>query len=446
MRHLTFFVLLAMTFGSFVLALGQDMDGNERAEMVYMLNLVSKEVEQNFYDPDLKGLDWRGLTAKAKERIVAAKMHDEAIVVVSSLVGELHDSHTRFVPPNRVSRPLFGFAAKMFGDEARIYEVKPGGAADKAGLQPGDRILQIFDYRVDRRSFDEAILHCFSIRSLPELQITYQRDAGAVQTVIVTARMKTGPMLEDSIPDEDAYRSALESGEKQKSFHGMLDDNIGFFQAPNFAPEEIGAVHTLKDPKAVVIDLRGNPGGRIDTVAELAGHFEPERAVLARLIGRKRTTLLKIKPHRPALDIPMVILVDSRTASAAEMFARYFQKKGRAQIIGDVSAGRVNDALYYPEKIGASHLLTFGLQISVALVVLEDGEVLEGHPLVPDYPCLPTESDLREHHDPCLKKAVALARKAIGRTEEVPATVDAQVERMVASILQYNGRQLKRPD
>ena len=66
--------------------------------------------------------------------------------------------------------------------------------------------------------------------------------------------------------------------------------------------------------------------------------------------------------------------------------------------------------------------------------------------MVPDYPCLPSEADLRVEHDPCLKKAVALARKAAGRTEELPEKLADQVEHITASINEYNAQERKRPD
>jgi hypothetical protein len=106
----------------------------------------------------------------------------------------------------------------------------------------------------------------------------------------------------------------------------------------------------------------------------------------------------------------------------------------------------VNTSLYYPEAVGSDSVVPFGVQIAIAKVAFEDGEELEHHPVVPDYPCLPTEADLRSQADPCLKKAVALARKAAGRAEELPEMVADQVEKVIAERNDFIAQELKRPD
>ena len=113
-------------------------------------------------------------------------------MAISMLVDKLDDSHTKFLPPSRVNRPFFGFEAKMFGDEARIYSIKPGGAAEKAGLRMGDRIVQIFNYRPRRKDFDQAMLYYRFLHPMAELKITYQRGEAPPQTVTVAAKVKQG--------------------------------------------------------------------------------------------------------------------------------------------------------------------------------------------------------------------------------------------------------------
>lgn len=430
-----------------VFASAQQMDRLDRERMIGMLNVVSKDVEKNFYDPSLKGLNWRELTAEARTKIEAAKMPSEAITAISLLVDKLDDSHTKFLPPSRVNRPFFGFEAKMFGDEARIYSTKPGGAAEKAGLRMGDRIVQIFNYRPTRKDFDQAMLYYRLLHPMSELKITYQRGEAPPQTVTVTAKVKQGTMSLDFSKVENIYQYLVENfSDDEKYFWGMLEGDIGYIEVPSFSAEEVVPIRALGKSKATIVDLRGDPGGRIDSVAEFAGHFESKPAVLANMIGRKKTEPVKIKPHGPNFDVPMFILLDSRSASAAEMFARYFQKTGQAKVVGDVSSGRVYASRYYSEGIGSSSVIPFGVQISVSRVAFADGEELEHHPVVPDYPCLPSEADLRVERDPCLKKAVALARKAAGRTEELPEKLADQVEHITASINEFHAQERKRPD
>jgi C-terminal processing protease CtpA/Prc len=445
-RRFTFSALVAALLLSTV-ASAQQMDRIDRERMHSMLRTTSSEVAKNFYDPSLKGLDWKQLTAEADQKIEVAKSPSEAITIISLLVDKLQDSHTKYVPPNRVNRPLFGFEAKMFGDEARVYSIKPGGAADKAGLQMGDRILQIFNYRPDRKNFDQAMLYYRRLHPMPELKITYQRGSDAPQTITLTAKIKKGAMKEDVSTDENYERYLVENfSDSERYFYGSFDGDIGYLELPSFGAETL-PVPDIGKTKAFVLDLRGNPGGRVNSLGDFSGHFEAKAGVLANMIGRKKTEPVKIKPHGDRFNVPMIILVDSRSASAAEMFARYFQKTGQAKIVGDSSSGRVNASLYFEESVGTDQSqIQYGVQISVSRVAFEDGEELEHHPVVPDYPCLPTEADLHSQADPCLKKAVALARKAAGRTEELPETVADQVERMIAERNKYIAEELKRPD
>ena len=440
-RLLLFFSVLSASFAVHA----QQLNRIDRERLHSMLRTTSGEIAKNFYDPNLKGLDWKQLTAEADQKIDSAKSMSEGITIVAMLVNKLQDSHTRFLPPGRVNRPIFGFEAKMFGDEARIYSIKPGGAADQAGLKMGDRIVQIFNYRPERKSFDEALLYYRFLHPMPELKITYQRGSEGPQTVTVTAHVKKGTFVEDLKSDENIERYLVENfSDSERYFYGAFDGDIGYIQLPSFGGETL-PVPDVK-AKAFVIDLRGNPGGRVDTLGDYSGHFEAKPAVLANMIGRKKTEPVKIKPHGDRFNVPMFILVDSRSASAAEMFARYFQKTGQAKIVGDTSSGRVNASLYYSEKVGTDNFIPFGVQISVSRVAFEDGEELEHNPIKPDVACLPTEAELRSQADSCLKKAVALARKAAGRSEELPETVADQVERAIAQRNQYIAEQLKRPD
>ena len=440
MRRFIFFITAVMSFT--VSASAQQMNGVDRDRMRSMLKVTSSDIAKYFYDPTLKGLDWKALTAEADEKIKKAQTNSEAISAISMLVDKLQDSHTRFVPPSRGGRPIFGFWAKMYGDEARIYLVKPGSNADKAGLKPGDRILKIFNYRPERKSFDDAMYYYRVLHPMPELKITYQRGTGEPQTVTVPAKVKLSQRSETVV---NIYHLIMDEDEDERYFMGSFDGDIGYLQLPSFDGERLPVPDVAK-PKAFVLDLRGNPGGYVETLGDFAGHFTAKAGVLNNAISRKKTEPVKIKPHGDRFNVPMIILVDSQSASAAEVFARYFQKTGQAQIVGDISSGQVNTAIYYPEEIGADSIVPFGVNIAVARVAFEDGEELEHNPIKPDFPCLPTEADLRAGADPCLKKAVALARKAAGRTDELPDTVASQVDKVVTLHNEYIAEQLKRPD
>jgi carboxyl-terminal processing protease len=110
----------------------------------------------------------------------------------------------------------------------------------------------------------------------------------------------------------------------------------------------------------------------------------------------------------------MFILVDSETGSAAEMFAKHFQLRKRAVVIGERSSGRVTRSMYYPEHIGTDRVIPFGVQIGMSRFVFPDGTELEKNGVVPDVSCTPTGKEMREDRDVCMWKAVELARAKLG--------------------------------
>jgi carboxyl-terminal processing protease len=174
-----------------------------------------------------------------------------------------------------------------------------------------------------------------------------------------------------------------------------------------------GLVKEIKSAKAVIVDLRGNSGGRLDTLAWVAGYFAEREDTIAELDARKKKETLKVSPRTPALKGPMFVLVDSQTASAAEMFARHFQRTRRATIIGDRTAGRVTACRFLMERIGVEAVVPYGVQVTEARVVFPGGEDLEGKGVTPDLTCVPSADDLRKTGtDPCRALAHEEAKKA----------------------------------
>src|SRR3989442_10663186 len=122
----------------------------QRGEWEDILKLVSADVQKNFYDPGMKGLDWSGLTDETRQRIRTSGNVGQMILAVSSLVDRLQDSHTYFIPPRPTAHSDFGFKAKAYGNDVRVYEIEKKGPADKAGLQVGEAILSVNGGTVDR--------------------------------------------------------------------------------------------------------------------------------------------------------------------------------------------------------------------------------------------------------------------------------------------------------
>jgi len=174
--------------------------------------------------------------------------------------------------------------------------------------------------------------------------------------------------------------------------------------------------------RSVILDLREDGGGRVETLEELIGHFLNEEGKLAESISRQKTVDLKIKPRKPIITAPLFVLVDSHSASASEIFARSIQLNHRGKVVGDVSSGKINEAHIIWGAVGSVYVVPYGTEIAVAKVVMPDGKGLEGTGVVPDEVCVPSSDDLRAGKDPCLVKALELARVASGPSTAVKSS------------------------
>jgi C-terminal processing protease CtpA/Prc len=207
-------------------------------------------------------------------------------------------------------------------------------------------------------------------------------------------------------------------------------------QVPSFSiHDELPMPHQFETvPKAMIVDLRGNHGGDLDTLSEFTGHFVSEPGTMGEIVTRKKTEPVKLKPKKPNFaTIPLFVLVDSESASAAEMFARHLQLGLQAKVVGDRRLGKVVGSRYFPERVGTDRVIPFGIQISVGKAVFPNNEVLENAGVTPDVVCLPKGEDLARNADPCLEQAVSLARKAADMTEMVPELCKRQIAEMLQS-------------
>jgi C-terminal processing protease CtpA/Prc len=104
----------------------------------------------------------------------------------------------------------------------------------------------------------------------------------------------------------------------------------------------------------------------------------------------------------------MVVLVDARSASAAELFARIIQLEKRGAVIGDQSSGSVMEAKHYNEKMGADTVIFYGASITEWDLLMSDGKSLEHRGVTPDELVLPSAHDIATGRDPALAYAAQI--------------------------------------
>ena len=414
-RSLGVLVLVVLSAGA---VQAQQPPGQQRGRMKDVLREVSQEIRKSFFDPGMRGLDWDGLTNEARERIDRAHSTSEMITAIFALVEKLKDSHTVFLPPSRPVEALFGLEAQAFGDEVRISKVKEGSRAEKAGLMLGDRIVSINEFTVDRGSIDLAMLYWRALQPVAAMDIELVRGTESPRRIRVMAEIKQKSVITDLTKLENVYTLIREAENEKETFLYNVDgDGIAFLALPSFSVEAdfLGrVVGKVKKSRAAVVDLRGNLGGIKDTMVYFTGYFCEKPDTIADVIGRSKTEPMTVKPRSPHFTGPLVVLVDSHSASASEIFARHVQRTGRGVVIGDRTAGRANVAQVFSKSHGVDTVMFYGVEVAVGRIVFPGNEELEGRGVLPNVACVPTSDDQREGRDPCLKLAMDEARKALG--------------------------------
>lgn len=228
-------------------------------------------------------------------------------------------------------------------DKLIIKEPYKGFPADKAGLKAGDEITQIGDV----------------------LLVDFKDDAsqlmkGAKGTKININYLRQGkPMSTQLILDEVAVKAV--------PFYGMVDHKTGYIVLSQFnqkaSYETKEALEKLKDDGAtqIVLDLRGNPGGLLNEAVTICNLFVPKNEIIVTTKSKNSKYNNTYKTNKDPIDteIPLVVIVDGKSASASEIVSGALQDLDRAVIIGSRSFGK--GLVQRPID------LTYGTQVKVTI-------------------------------------------------------------------------------
>jgi C-terminal processing protease CtpA/Prc len=160
--------------------------------------------------------------------------------------------------------------------------------------------------------------------------------------------------------------------------------------------------------KALILDLRGNPGGYIVTLQRMLGYFVEQDIKIGDEKRRKETKPLMAKARDRAFKGKLVVLVDSQSGSSAEVFSRVAQLEKLGTVIGDRTPGAVMAARRFSFELGTDTVVLYGASITVADLIMTDGKSLERTGVTPNEILLPTQADIAAQRDPVLARAAEL--------------------------------------
>jgi len=255
-------VLLISCLGADSLAQGT-LKGN-RDLMHGIAEGVHDIIKKNFYDPSLKGIDWEKELHDTQKKIDTSNSPGEMLAAIYFLARKVDDSHTNFLPPWQTLEPRFGFQAKPFGDTVRIFKIKEKGPAEKAGLLVGDSVLAIENVVADRQHYFQTQFYYRFIQPAAVLVVDIERG-GKRQRIEIPAEVHTRAAMEvvyDMSKVFDAIRED-ETSYSENPFQYASKDDIGYVKLRNFVGDlSEKLLWKVKDSRALIIDVRGNPGRR----------------------------------------------------------------------------------------------------------------------------------------------------------------------------------------
>ena len=407
-------LVVGMLLGCVVSSSSQQISNVDRGLAQQMLREAAADVKKYYYDPKLHGVDWDAKVRQAQENIDKADSMNSAVAEIAALFDSLDDSHTRFLLPPRNYVHRHGFSLRMIGDRCYVTRVHPGSDAEKKGLRPGDQILTVNDLPVTRKTFWKIEYIFQSLRPQPGLRLTLAGENG--QRRQIDAMAEVGPSsvikyrlhqgINQKVQDWNDEYALLEPQYYEKG------DELLALRIPAFA---LSAEHVdqvigkMRKHRGVVLDLRGNPGGFTETLDRfVGGMFENDLKIYDR-VRRDSTKSVSVNGrHHDAFTGRLVVLVDSGSASASELFAGIIQLEKRAFILGDLSSGMVMEATVYRHEISVDSNSFYRAEVTISDLVMTDGKSLEHVGVEPDIIVLPTAQDLASHRDPAMAKAAGL--------------------------------------
>jgi C-terminal processing protease CtpA/Prc len=392
----------------------------QRGQALDMLRQTTDTVRTQYYDPTYHGVDLDAGYKEAEKRIREAPTLSQAFGAIAAMLDRLNDSHTFFLPPPRPYIVEDGWEATFIGENCFLTAVKEGSDAAAKGLKPGDQVLSVDGFRAKRDTWWKLEYAFHGLAPRKGMNLTVVSPGGQPREVTVMSAVKNLPKKYDFTQGSDIWQAIreAENDEKRLKSRNREEGDVFVWKLPAFLlnDDEIdGVLHKANNHKALVIDLRYNGGGSEENLTRLLGGVLDHDVKVADRVERKSAKPLTAKSRGGhAFSGKLVVVVNSRSASASELFARVVQLEKRGTVVGDRSAGAVMEARRYPLSLGVETKVFYGVEVTVADLKMTDGNSLEHHGVVPDELLLPTAADLAAGSDPQLARAMDLAGLSIG--------------------------------
>lgn len=325
-------------------------------------------------------------------------------LMYTGLVAGVGDPYTYYLSTDSLAEQVeknsghfVGIGVEIYaGDDGYIVvsSVTPGGPAEAAGILAEDKITE-----VDGESITG--------KTAADVSALVKGEEGTDVTLTIF-RESTGEVLEKTVTRQDI--------QVQTVSWRMMDDNIGYISITNFRENTYNqfkeALDTLEAEgmEKLVLDLRNNTGGLVKSAHEIGEELLPEGIMVYTMDkeGNREDTLCDDVYN----DVPMVVLVNGNSASAAEILAGAIQDTGRGELIGTTTFGKGLVQRLFTLPDGS------GLNVTIQKYYTPNGTSIHGVGITPDY-----EVELPEEY---------------AQQTNIPAEADTQLQKAVEVLSEKN--------
>ncbi len=314
---------------------------------------------------------------------------------IRGMVTSFGDQHTGFIDPIRaevfsedISGSFEGIGATIRLDEfgrLMVVDPMPERPAFKAGLRPGDIIVEVDGQSLEGLSlYEDVLLIRGPAGTTVNLTVFREGEPDFLEIPVVRAKIE------------------IEIVESE-----LLENNIGYVSLTQFsqgAAESVAEeIESLREQGAtqLIFDLRSNPGGLLSEAIDVSALFiEEGTVVIERLKGNEERKFDADRGNHVAVDIPLVILTNGGSASASEIVAGAVQDYERGTVIGEQTFGKGSVQLPHTLSDGSE------LRVTVAEWLTPSGRQIHEEGIAPDIQVEMTFEDVEAERDPQLDEAI----------------------------------------
>ena len=319
---------------------------------------------------------------------------------ISGMVNSLEDPYTSFLPPkvnevvtNAINGVYEGIGAELGFKDTQLVIVSPldGSPAKAAGIKPGDKILAIDGQGTAAINLNEAVSKIRGEEGTKVTLLIQRADETPFNVDIKRGKINIASVTWEDKGNGTAYiRVSRFGGDTNQDWSRVVSEvNV-----------------QMKELDAVVVDVRGNPGGYLQSAVHIASEFFRDRPVLWEETATGEQLPFKADRVGGFTSVPAVfVLIDGGSASASEILAAGLRDNIGAKLVGSKSFGKgtVQDARDF--KDGS------GVHITIAKWLTPKKEWIHKIGLMPDIVVERTDEDFAAQRDPQLDKALELAQE-----------------------------------